>query len=146
MSKTCSKCKQSKPLSEFRKNPNHKDKRQSQCKFCQKQCDKLYRQTEDYKKSQRQYQKSKKGKIVRFQIGQRTRKKYPERIKARHFVNHAIEKDELKSPNKFKCVYCGKQAEQYHHWHGYEPEHWLDVVPSCRSCDRKIHKSAPSLF
>ncbi len=38
----------------------------------------------------------------------------------------------------FMCT-CGKQAEEYHHW-SYAPEHWLDVIPVCNACHKKIHE------
>ena len=36
-----------------------------------------------------------------------------------------------------RCVACGQSAAQYHHYLGYEPEHWLDVQPLCLSCHRR---------
>lgn len=35
------------------------------------------------------------------------------------------------------CAKCGQPAADYHHHLGYEPEHWLDVLPLCRRCHRK---------
>ena len=30
-------------------------------------------------------------------------------------------------------------AKHYHHYKGYDPEHWLDVEPLCLSCHQKEH-------
>lgn len=35
------------------------------------------------------------------------------------------------------CAECGATAADYHHYLGYEPEHWLDVTPLCRKCHRR---------
>jgi hypothetical protein len=44
-----------------------------------------------------------------------------------------------------QCHYCGNRAHQYHHHRGYAPEHWLDVVPACRKCDRLQHLNSTHL-
>lgn len=36
-----------------------------------------------------------------------------------------------------QCAICGQAAHHYHHYLGYEPEHWLDVIPLCRPCHRR---------
>ena len=36
-----------------------------------------------------------------------------------------------------QCAECGQKAQSYHHYLGYEPDHWLDVIPLCTRCHRK---------
>lgn len=93
----------------------------------------IYRQSEKGKDAYKRFNKSEKGKsnYKRYRI------RHPERRKARHAVNHAIEASKLPQPDTLLCHYCPKPAQQYHHWHGYAPKHWLDVVPVCTDCHRK---------
>ena len=58
---------------------------------------------------------------------------------AKNFVNHAIRDGKLSRPDIKLCLYCPKSAQQYHHYLGYEPEHWLDILPVCRKCHTRIH-------
>ncbi len=50
-------------------------------------------------------------------------------------VGHEVEAGRLPKPDTMKCYLCGNPARDYHHYLGYEPEHWLDVKPVCRSCN-----------
>ena len=125
--KTCSKCKQNKQLSEFHKNRCRNDGLQDYCKSC----DKFYHSN---------YYQTKQGKATRKRSDKRFNARHPKYHKATHAVNNAIRDGKLPRANTWLCHYCPKPAQQYHHWHGYEPEHWLDVVPACRKCDYKEHR------
>jgi hypothetical protein len=46
----------------------------------------------------------------------------------------------LTTPGDFKCRDCNEQAEEYHHYLGYAPEHWLDVIALCKDCHRQNHQ------
>lgn len=158
--KQCSRCKDFKPLNEFHKNCTRKDGLQSYCKTCGKIHHRKYEKTEKGKMANlkaslrysrttkgkvtaKRYQQSEKGKIVfrkgitHYQI------KHPEQRKARNAIRSAIRAGKMPQPDTLQCHYylqnpdCEKQAKQYHHWHGYEPEHWLDVVPACITCHFK---------
>jgi hypothetical protein len=61
---------------------------------------------------------------------------------AQTLVGRAVADGRMVRPDTLPCVRCGKQARQYHHHNGYEPEHYLDVVPMCASCHVKEHPSA----
>ena len=110
--KTCSKCKQTGPLSEYYKG-------QYQCKTCCNKHQKKYRRTEQGKAT-----------IKRYRI------RHPERIKIKNIVNHAIRAGKLPRPDTLFCTYCYKIAAHYHHSDYSKP---LEVVPLCRKCHRKIH-------
>lgn len=162
ISKRCSKCKQTKPISEFHKNPASHGGHINACKNCQHQQQKYYRQSTKGKSVRECYIKSEKGKTAykryeqstkcktqrklyhRSKEGKATDKRFyihhPNNIKATKAVNHSIEAGKLISPSFLFCHYCHKPAQQYHHWHGYAPEHWLDVIPVCIKCHNKIPK------
>lgn len=137
ISKRCTGCKQIKLLSDFYKDNRHKDGHFSSCKTCQLAEVKKYRQTEQgknvHRKESARYQKGEKGR--------QAQKKYyiknSEKRQARTATNHAISAGKLPRPDTLLCHYCPESAQQYHHWHGYEPEHWLDVVSVCKMCHKK---------
>lgn len=59
----------------------------------------------------------------------------PEKYRAHIAVNLAKRRGILVPPET--CENCGKSAKlDGHHWHGYEPNHILDVQWLCRSCHR----------
>lgn len=62
-----------------------------------------------------------------------------EKIRARKAVRQAVESGKIPSPKTVSCVDCGNSAKDYHHYNGYEKEHYLDVVPLCTSCHAKRH-------
>ena len=139
--KCCKTCKANLPDSAFSKNHKAKDGSQSSCKTCASiylgAYNEVYLMTERAKALRRaasmRFYKTEKGKASTI--------RYPDRNKARRAVNNAVRAFKLPRASTLKCAYhCGRQAEQYHHWKGYEPEHWLDVVPACRSCDQQWHR------
>lgn len=136
--KQCSKCKQIKSLFDFNKASKEKDGHQGYCKICKTKQQTLYRQTTKGKTTQKRYENSEKGKIARKRCFQRHFLKYPEKRKARLAVNNAITLGKLPRPDTLLCHFCPKPAQQYHHWQDYAPEHWLDVMPVCIKCHRKI--------
>lgn len=112
---------------------------------------KTYQATEKSRKSHRiaifKYDHSNKGRICqsrhrRTDIFKNTQSKYRkynfQKLKARSSVNVAIKKGELPRPNTLLCNYCPNQAEDYHHHKGYAPEYWLDVIPVCKKCHKKL--------
>jgi len=155
--KRCTYCKQIKSLSEFFKHCRKKDGYCSECKICKLKYDKEYFQTKKGKTTSRKavlrYRATEKGKAVfrktmsrycQSEKGKANYKRYrarhPERCKARDVVNHAVQAGKLPRANTMPCYYCPTQAEQYHHYKGYEPEHRLDVVPICRKCHNRLRK------
>jgi hypothetical protein len=106
----------------------------------QGQAARKYRQSENGKEVEHAYRQSELAKDSKRVTASKQRLKYPDKVKARNAVNHAIEAGRIASAKQFKCQYCNKQAQQYHHWRGYAPEQWLDVIPVCRVCDYKVHR------
>lgn len=62
--------------------------------------------------------------------------------KASAEVAYAVQRGDLTHISKQTCLYCGEQAEHYHH-DSYDPENWLNVVPLCRKCHLEYHKNNP---
>jgi hypothetical protein len=86
---------------------------------------------EKIKKSYKQWSRNNQEKL------RQIRERYPERNKARSAVGRAIRKGQLHPAKNFICFQCHvNQASQYHHWKGYDPVHWLDVVPLCLACHK----------
>lgn len=133
--KICCICKETKPLTEFYKAQSRKDGHQTSCKICSKK----YRQSEISKIAKKRYDQSEKGKIIHKIAQKHFRIRHPERRKAMDAVKIAVRAGKLPHSDTLQCHYCGVQAEQYHHYLGYAPQHYLDVVPACRKCDRKDH-------
>ncbi len=153
--KTCSTCKETKAISEFRKNRN-------KCKSCRAIYTAAYAKTEQgkkaLKKGYQKWQRSEKGKKVaakhnkrwaateRGRESNRKRAKaryhkinemYPQIIKARTAISNAIQLKKLKPSKEYGCVIChSKQAQQYHHVDYDRP---FLVFPMCRICHNYVH-------
>lgn len=157
ISKRCSQCKQNKPLSEFSKSQSKKDGLRSWCKSCEKAYQQSergkaahrkgtakYQQTPEGKATNRKastkYQKTPNGKAVHRKALAKYYARNPNYIKAKNAVNNAIKVGRLPRPDSLQCHYCFRDAQQYHHWRGYESEHWLDVVPACVECHSKCKR------
>lgn len=137
--KVCSKCKTEKPLEEFHKNRSKKDGLNCWCKGCLNTCNTVRRRTREGKAKQKEYDQSEKGRSAHKVADKRNRDKYPEKVKARCAVKSAVRAGRLLPVKDLCCVYCGREAVFYHHWHGYKEQQWLNVVPACHKCDRAEH-------
>lgn len=131
----CSGCKQFKPLLEFYKDRSKKNGLRSWCKSCQRD----YAQSKKGKAAEKRYRQSEKGKASHRKGNAEFNARHPDIIKAHNAITCAVTAGKLPRPNTRLCHYCPKPAQEYHHWHGYAPEHWLDVVPVCILC----HKNLP---
>jgi len=141
ITKRCWKCKEIKPLSEYHKAKRYKDGHNNLCKICNLEQSSINAKTPKRKASLKQYERTKIGKKVRSKIGKRFRGRFPERSKAKDAVNHAVAAGILPKIKTLQCYLCFKPAQEYHHYLGYEPKHWLDVLPACIKCHNKIHSS-----
>ncbi len=157
--KSCSKCKQFKEFVEFYTDSRRKDGLQSQCKTCFLDTKRQYQQSEEgkayqknyyeqyrqsdrgkdcIKKAQKRYTQSKKGKEFYRKAARRNYRKFPDRSKARNAISHAIAKGTLLPAKTYRCVYCDKQAKQYHHPDYAKP---LGVIPVCTKCHILLNHS-----
>lgn len=56
-------------------------------------------------------------------------------------VTLAIYHKTLPKASECACTHCEKTAGDYHHHNGYDEQHWLDVIPLCKSCHRLAHST-----
>ncbi len=138
--KICSTCKQTKSLSEFHKNKHCKDGHLCSCRICRGIYAANYQRTTKGKATQKRYEQTEKGKATRRAVLKRFYTRHPERKNATTIVSNAIRDGKLPRPDTLQCHYGNHPAQQYHHWHGYEKEYWLDVVPVCKDCHIKCRK------
>lgn len=141
--KRCQSCEQIKSYSEFYKNKTEKDGFQRRCK----ECCKIYERTTQYRIVRNRYRKTLKGQVAnkRYNTSEKAKnrrheyyERYPERNRARGTVFNAIMAKKLLPPTVLKCS-CGFQAQQYHHYKGYNKKNWLEVTPLCIKCHIKEH-------
>ena len=132
--KTCSKCKEEKPLDQFNRHRSRKDGRQAYCKACRK----AYAASEKGKATIAKYNASDKRRATAVGHSTAHRRRYPEKHRARFTVNNAIRYGKLPAPDTQTCATCGEPAEHYHH-EAYERP--LDVTPLCRPCHIGVHKN-----
>lgn len=137
--KYCGRCNKDKPLDSFYKLKN--GRYHSWCKPCNAN----YARSKKGKESHRRYERSEKGKKATARKNSSTaavmrqRKsinRYPNRKLARGCIQKAIMRGDLPRARDCRCSDCGKPAKEYHH-KSYKREHWLDVIPLCRSCHYK---------
>ena len=139
--KKCPRCNDTKAISEFHKNRSNKDGLQSCCKTCGSNYKKTEKGKITHRKSNEKYRNSVKGKIAHRLTDKRFSVRHPNQRKAKHAINNTIQAGKLISSRFLLCHYCSKPAQQYHHFLGYEPKHWFDVVPVCISCHSKCKKN-----
>lgn len=134
--KKCSRCKKSKPLSDFKNGICHL------CNSCRKKCSKYSNKTDAAKKTKKKFAISDRGKELHRQYSKEYNRQHPEIISAHTIVNHAIRDGKLKKPNKFNCGRCGEQKAQVYHHPDYSRP--LEIAPLCKECHRFIHLPAPT--
>lgn len=162
--KYCPSCNEVKPPEQFHRDKGKKDGLAWRCKDCQS----IYNKSPQFKAIQKRYFQSEKGKqaihksnmsekqrarVKRYystEKGKQTarnsvntaRRRYPHKQKARDVVRVAVDNGTLPRPTSLECSHngprCRGQAEQYHHYLGYDSEHWLDVQAVCRPCHTEL--------
>lgn len=151
INKRCSQCKKYKSYSKFYSRNNSSDGFRYECKACGLEEQRRFQSSDrgreymrEYmsrpssRRKSKEYRRSKKGKEVHRQSKLRQYKLYPEKLKAKRAVNHAVETGKLIPIRKRQCE-CGSKAENYHHYKGYEKKYWLSVIPVCRPCHQIAH-------
>lgn len=127
--KRCATCGEVKRYDEFVRTSNSTDGRDSNCKSCKREVDKEYRQRTEVKEAHkvraRNYVRSNRWRWIAHNA-------------ARRSVRSAVAQGKLPSISSCVCADCGAPAAEYHH-KSYDQEHWLDVVPLCRSCHVRRH-------
>ena len=166
--KTCFKCGENKPLSDFYKHPRMADGHVNKCKECNKLDVQLnYRDNFDYYKEYDRQRDSEKGtdrhkmrleysrrkdvqvkrsryanlpevKQRKKELIERRNKEFPERKIANSAVSNAIRGGKLKRPSN--CEYCGKECKPHAHHSSYADDMQLMVTWLCTSCHGEVHR------
>lgn len=158
--KVCTRCKMGKSLNDFYKARRNRDGRKSWCKQCEINYSREYYQDGRGKEAKRHYDQSPKGRAnqkrsdssakgkarhARYNTSEKgkayfkkARENHPGRTKARDAINNAVKDGKMPHVKTLNCFNCGKQAEEYHHYKGYNERYYLDVQPVCIICHRII--------
>ena len=152
--KTCTRCGDTKPLTEFYRATAKKDGHETRCKVCARTQVLAYNQTDGAIPLRRiriaRYLRSEKGKAAtqRYlgsakdkQARRRYRQQNREKINARARVWRSMKAGILPKPSEITCDSCGAPAAEYHHPNGYTDESALDIVPLCKPCHYKLRSS-----
>lgn len=137
--KRCSTCKTLKSATPLHFYRDKKKGLSSQCKVCKNAYTKTPKgrlvKREKYKK----WAHTDSGRQATQRVRRKRYKTTPEKQKAKAAVYLAVTNGDLPHVTCCACSLCGNNAHEYHHW-SYDHAHWLDVIPLCRSCHRKIHQ------
>ena len=137
--KTCFKCDESKPLSEFYAHKAMADGHLNKCKACTKRDVWEHRRINGEKI--REYDRGRSSKPHRLAINKATtaayREKYPERYAANQAVANSLKSGLLQ---KIPCWICGKSRVEAHHPDYSSP---LSVVWLCALHHKEIHLAYP---
>lgn len=124
LTKTCSKCKQSKPIELFPRQKEKSDGCHSYCKECHHAWAKWYRSTPKDKESSRK-------RVKKWQADNKHKHATHESL------HRAIRSKRVIRPNF--CENCRKECKpEAHHHKGYAREFRFDVIWLCRSCHANI--------
>lgn len=140
------------PMENFTNSSRNKDGKDWWCKDCKRawqqqrdqEAERLRK--ENHRKSpegiaaRKRYDQSKRGKETA-RLRSARKRADPEKAKkvlARNKLNKAVRAGKIPHVSTQKCSQCREQAEQYHHYLGYEPEHWFDIEPYCAKCHNNL--------
>jgi hypothetical protein len=64
------------------------------------------------------------------------------KVRAREVVRKAVYRKKIPPASDLACDWsgCQKQANEYHHYKGYERENWMDIQPLCYEHHGLIHQ------
>lgn len=124
--KTCNKCKELKPYTEFHRNRARKGGYHNECKACKRELDREYLAREDVKERGKEYK--------------RERVNGTAKQVARLKVRDAVQKGKLPPVTELTCAMCGAQARERHHL-SYEKSIIVDL---CTGCHGVAHRSDAS--
>jgi hypothetical protein len=131
--KTCFKCGQEKPLSEFYEHPGMADGHLGKCKECAKRDarENYANKRKQYSEYERQRFKKPERKAATLATQRRRRAAHPEKEAAYNAVHRALRSGKLK---RQPCKYCGSPDTQAHHADYSKP---LEVEWVCFKCHRE---------
>ena len=130
----CTKCGESKALSEYHRDERRAVGARADCKECvrlrmslsQKDRKAYYKQRYSNNKDQRR------------ERDRRYAAENREKQRAKNAVKYAVKTGRLKPVSENVCIGCGNGAEEYHH-HSYATVDRLNVIPLCKRCHKRVH-------
>lgn len=167
--KTCAKCKEVKPVSDFyqTKSGPRAGEYHTYCSDCQRaDCREYHEINRDRRRADiAEYRRQNKEELSRKERERRADPVYREKrkealrqwrelnsehvaiynrsqqAKARAAVNKAVLRGDLPHATTQVCTLCEEaSAKEYHHYAGYEPENWYEVIPLCTVCHGREHR------
>lgn len=164
--RTCTRCQETKPVTDFAKEKRSRGGRRNQCKACRVRANldrltpedrraraKVYFNTPAGKaaraRGNKKWRQGEKGKAynqrpdvleAHRQKSARYRQRETLKVAARTAIRCAKSRGDIRPAREYACAYCGRRAHDYHHHNGYEPEHHLDVVALCKDCHHKAEQ------
>ena len=142
-SKPCNKCGEVLDLTLFHVNKRLPGGRVGICKECRNIANRTYSAANAEKEAARARAKAKLPHNRARQLDYN--RKNPEKYAAHKALTIALRRGELAPASACQCADCNSKVAQTLHHHSYHPDHWLDVIPLCRSC-HGIRHSKPHLF
>lgn len=148
--KKCSRCQLVKPISEFYSNKATASGLGNNCKECARFLRKEYHQRKG-KVTAKEYIERKKQnpefltafKQQRKETSARYRLTNTLKIQARRSIFIALRAGTIKKPDS--CEFCHQPRPlESHHWHGYTPDKWLDIVWLCDECHNTFEQHLPN--
>ncbi len=146
--KTCTLCGSDLPRSSFYGHKATADRLRPECKSCVKERARVHRANNKPRKdlTTALWRANNRDKVA--QYDRTTHNRYPARLAARIAVGTEVRAGRMKAE---KCSACGllprivkgRQRIQAHHYKGYDPEHWLDVVWLCVRCHWSAESAIP---
>jgi len=140
--KWCPRCLEWKHFSDFYRNKASKDNCQAYCKEC------FNKFLNEPKRAVRRAEFSKeyntRPDVVKERRKRQKEYNQQEQVKRRAASNSAVVRAVKNGtlPHISQCICqttsCNNQAQEYHHWAGYDKKNWLDVLPLCIECHRKL--------
>lgn len=147
ISKRCMTCKEEKPLSDFGPDTSKKDGINIYCRPCFKIKSRLInrriRENDQKRLKLNEYQRAWRAanrKSVLETRKKANKKRDKKHNQARMAVLWSVKLGQLAPVTSLECIRCGVMAQEYHHYLGYEREHWLSVVPLCVTCHTTVHR------
>ncbi len=134
--KTCFKCQQLLPITEFYKHPAMGDGHLGKCKECNKKDvrENRAKRRDQYAEYERIRTQDEHRKQMAVQYQRNLRANHPEKYRARQMIGNATKIGKLE---RKPCEFCGNPKSQAHH-HDYSKP--LDVVWLCCPCHVQRHK------
>jgi len=134
--KKCTRCGETKDISQFQKRAASSDGLTASCKKCLSDYDKKRANKPHRVKARENYLKTEQGKAAHKRAVDKYRKKNNIQYSSNNILNNAIRDGKIKKPTK--CSICGVENVLIHgHHEDYSKP--LEVIWCCEQCHEKLH-------